>query len=152
MIRLTIGLILMSLFIGSCNDNNTVIDNTEKNHGAEAHDDHHDDEPIVLNNGEKWAVNEEMMVHVRSMENEVNTFEAKNVEDYSVLAKKIETHIDELVSSCTMKGQSHDELHKWLMPFIDSNKAFSESKTEQEFATNLDKIKASLDTFNTYFE
>ena len=148
MTRLTIALFIMSLFIFSCNES-TVIDNTEKNHGAEDHD---DEGPIVLNNGKKWSVNEEMMVHVKSMENEVNTFEAKNVEDYSVLAQKIKTHIDMLVSSCTMKGQSHDELHKWLVPFIDSSDKFSASKTEEEFATNLKNIKASLLTFNTYFE
>ena len=152
MTRLTITLFIMSLFIFSCNDTSTVIDNTEKNQVADTHGILHSEEPITLNNGEKWTVNEEMMIHVRSMENEVNTFKSKKIEDYAVLAKKIETHIDELVSGCTMKGQSHDELHKWLMPFIDSNKAFSESKTEQEFATNLEKIKTSLITFNNYFK
>ena len=153
MTRFTIALFLMSSFIFSCNENSTVIDNTEKNQEAESHEGHHHgDEPISLNNGEKWSVNEEMMIHVQSMEREINSFDPKSENDYKVLAKNIDKNIDLLVSSCTMKGQSHDELHKWLVPFIDLSKEFSESKTEQEFAVNLEKIKVSFVTFNTYFK
>jgi hypothetical protein len=86
------------------------------------------------------------------MERDINSFDPKSENDYKVLAKNIDKNIDLLVSSCTMKGQSHDELHKWLVPFIDLSKEFSESKTEQEFAANLEKIKVSFVTFNTYFK
>lgn len=152
MIRLTIILFLTSLLIFSCKEN-TVIDNTGKHHEEESHEGHHhDDDPITLNNGQKWTVNEEMMVHVQNMERAINSFDSKNESDYKILAKDIDKNIDLLVSSCTMKGQSHDELHKWLVPFIKLSEEFSESKSEQEFAANLENIKASLVTFNTYFK
>ena len=153
MIRLTITLFLTSLLIFSCNEESTVIDNTEKNKEAESHEGHHhDEEEIVLNNGEKWTVNEDMMIHVQNMQREINSFDPKSENDYEVLAKNIDKNIDLLTSSCTMKGQAHDELHKWLVPYIKLSEKFSESDSEQEFTENLEKIKTSFITFNTYFK
>ena len=153
MIRLTITLFLTSLLIFSCNEESTVIDNTEKNQKAESHDGHHHDEQeIVLNNGEKWTVNEDMMIHVQNMQRDINSFDPKSENDYEVLAKNIDKNIDLLTSSCTMKGQAHDELHKWLVPYIKLSEKFSESDSEQEFTENLEKIKTSFITFNTYFK
>lgn len=86
------------------------------------------------------------------MENDVNTLKAKSAADYSLLAKNLESNIELLTSNCTMKGQAHDELHKWLLPFIDLSDAFSASKTEQEYAGNFQRIKTSFTTFNTYFQ
>ena len=51
-----------------------------------------------------------------------------------------------------MEGQAHDELHKWLLPFIDLVKEFSESKSEQEFTTHCEKIKTTFIEFNKYFQ
>ena len=153
MIRLTITLFLTSLLIFSCNEESTVIDNTEKNKEAESHEGHHhDEEEIVLNNGEKWTVNEDMMIHVQNMQRDINSFDPKSENDYEVLAKNIDKNIDLLTSSCTMKGQAHDELHKWLVPYIKLSEKFSESDSEQEFTENLEKIKTSFITFNTYFK
>lgn len=148
MIKPAIATFLMSLFIFSCN--NTVIDNTENSNNKEEH--HHDDEPIVLDNGEKWKVDDNMMVHVQNMEIEINSFDSQNENDFAVLAKSINNHLDLLTGNCTMKGQAHDELHKWLLPFLDLSEEFSASQTIEEFTTNFKKIKTSFVTFNTYFK
>ena len=47
-----------------------------------------------------------------------------------------------------MKGQAHDELHKWLLPYIDLVEAFSTDKS----ADNFTAIQNSFSTFNTYFQ
>lgn len=142
--KLAIAIFLMSLFIFGCN--NTVIDNTDK----EEH--HHDDGPIVLDNGEKWKVDDNMMIHIQNMEIEINSFDSQNENDYNNLAKSIDNHLDLLTGNCTMKGQAHDELHKWLLPFLDLSEEFSASQTIEEFTTNFEKIKTSFITFNTYFK
>ena len=39
-----------------------------------------------------------------------------------------------------MKGKAHDELHKWLLPYIDLVKELSEAKDETEAEKNNFKI------------
>lgn len=147
----TIILAVISVFIYSCGNSASNVSTTQATTIAEE-EHHHNDGPIVLNDGEKWIVDEEMMVHIKNMNNDVNAFEANSPTDYAVLAKKIENNIELLTSNCTMTGQAHDELHKWLLPFIDLSEAFSASKSTQEFADNLQKIKTSFVTLNTYFK
>lgn len=48
---------------------------------------HIDSNEIVLNNGEKWKVDEKMLVHIRNMENDINSFENTSNTDYKELAK-----------------------------------------------------------------
>lgn len=148
MIKPAIAIFLMSLFIFGCN--NTVIDNTYKSTDKEEH--HHNDGPIVLDNGEKWKVDDNMMIHIQNMEIEINSFDSQNENDYNNLAKSIDNHLDLLTGNCTMKGQAHDEMHKWLLPFLDLSEEFSASQTIEEFTTNFEKIKTSFITFNTYFK
>lgn len=150
---LIIIVIFSSLIFISCN--NTTNENTGATtvmatEGAEHQ--HHEGEAIALNNGEKWKVDDNMMIYIKNMENDVNTFNTQRETDYETLAKKLAGNIELLTSNCTMKGQAHDELHKWLLPFIDLSDEFSDSKTEQETAASFQKIKASFVTFNTYFQ
>jgi hypothetical protein len=69
-----------------------------------------------------------------------------------MLAESLAKKLDLLTSDCTMKGQAHDELHKWLLPFIDLVDVFSKSETEQVAQDNLQEIKASFVEFNKYFQ
>ncbi|MBK6447087.1 MAG: hypothetical protein IPF81_17825 [Bacteroidetes bacterium] len=105
-----------------------------------------------MNNGEKWAVNTEMMVHVLSMENELNSFAGTGLSDYQGLAAKLQQYNDQIISSCTMKDKAHEELHKWLLPYIDSVKELSEAKDETTASAQLLKVKKSFAQFNEYFQ
>ena len=51
-----------------------------------------------------------------------------------------------------MKGQAHDELHKWLLPYIDLVNVFSETTNKQELVVKFKQIQASFLTFNEYFQ
>ena len=72
--------------------------------------------------------------------------------DYKSLAEKLQSNIDLLTSNCTMKGKAHDELHKWLLPYIDLVKELSEAKDETEEAKHFENIQTSFTTFNQYFQ
>lgn len=139
-------IIALSIFLFSCNDTNATKHSTTQAHH------HQHDETIALNKGKKWKVDKNMMTHIRNMENEVSIFTTESSKDYATLAKKINTNIGLLTSNCTMKGQAHDELHKWLLPFIELSEKFSASKTEKESTAIFQEIKTSFITFNTYFE
>ena len=124
----------------------TVIETTvEENH----HDEH---EAIVLNNGEKWKIVESMLVYIRNMEQAINNFEGSQSADYTALAKTIDENLIELTSSCTMEGQAHDELHKWLVPFIGLSEEFDVATELSEQERIYNDFKETFVEFNTYFE
>ena len=97
-----------------------------------AHQHNENSDIIELNNGEKWKVNEEMKPFVSKGEELVNTYIQKNGTDYKLLAEEIKS---ELIKSCTMKGKSHDELHKWLLPHLEIVKTL-EAETDSAKATH----------------
>ena len=109
---------------------------------------HSESETIQLNNGEKWKVDDNMMLHIRNMEKDVVHFDQEKSTNYSLLANKLKTNIDILTSNCTMKGQAHDELHKWLVPYIELVDKFSKEKSKNQFI----EIQESFKTFNQYFQ
>ena len=143
----------IALFLFSCG--NASNEKSEDLSEIETHDEHHHDdesEAIELNNGEKWTVDANMLTHIRTMENDVISFAKVEQKDYKSLSEKLQSNIDLLTSNCTMKGKAHDELHKWLLPYIDLVKEFSEAKDETEASKHFENIQISFTTFNQYFQ
>lgn len=100
-----------------------------------AHQHNENSDIIELNNGEKWKVNEEMKPFVSKGEELVNTYIQTNGTDYKLLAEEIKSENSKLIKSCTMKGKSHDELHKWLLPHLEIVKTL-EAETDSVKATH----------------
>lgn len=143
----------IALFLFSCG--NASNEKSEDLSEIETHDEHHHDEEseiIELNNGEKWKVAANMITHIRNMENDVISFAKVDQKDYKSLSEKLQSNIDLLTSNCTMKGKAHDELHKWLLPYIDLVKELSEAKDETEAEKQFQSIQTSFTTFNQYFQ
>lgn len=109
----------------------------------------HSDE-IELNEGSKWKVVPEMLGIIRAMESDVNSF--TDTSDFNAFSIALSANVDSLTTNCTMKGKAQDELHKWLLPFIDLVNEAKNGETKEEQVLLLDKLKASFETFNQYFE
>ena len=141
------------LQLSSCG-NSTNEKSNNQTEVAVHNDHHHDDEneAIELNNGEKWEVDANMITHIRNMENDVISFAKVEQKDYKSLSKQLQSNIDLLTSNCTMKGKAHDELHKWLLPYIDLVKELSEAKDETEAEKEFQNIQTSFTAFNQYFQ
>ncbi len=107
---------------------------------------------IELNNGEKWKINAEMMPPLEASEKLVSTFIANDEKDYQTLAEKLKENNKLLISSCTMKGKSHDELHKWLHPYIGLLEELANAKDESQASQVVLEIEQSFVTFNQYFQ
>lgn len=151
--RIAISLIAVSmfLFIKSNASNGKSKTQTE----AATHQENHRHQPtetINLNKGKKWKVDENMMVHIRNMEKDVAGFKKSELSDYTSLAEKLKQNIGLLTSNCTMKGKAHDELHKWLLPYIDLVNKLSKSKNETEAEALFQTLQHSFKTFNQYFQ
>ncbi len=151
--KITILIPVISLFLFSCG--NTSNEKSNEQTETAIHEEHqHDEESeaIELNNGEKWKVAANMITHIRNMENDVISFAKVDQKDYKSLSEKLQSNIDLLTSNCTMKGKAHDELHKWLLPYIDLVKELSEAKDETEAEKQFQSIQTSFTTFNQYFQ
>ena len=107
---------------------------------------------IKLNNGEKWKVDDGMMVHLRNMEGAIAKLENPSESECKALAIQLQQHLDLLTSNCTMQGEAHDELHKWLLPFIEQVDLFSSAKPSEEVKIEVSKLQESFVEFNKYFQ
>lgn len=137
----------IALVLSSCGDNT---ENKKEDQSQEEHN--HSEDAIQLNDGKKWKVVDEMMGYIRSMESDIAALEDQDVKDYNALADLLDNNINLLTSNCTMTGKAHDELHKWLVPYIGMVEDLSESKSYEESREIYTNIQASLKMFNTYFE
>ncbi|HCA82168.1 MAG TPA: hypothetical protein DEP18_00155, partial [Flavobacteriales bacterium] len=118
----------------------------------EQHQHHDHEEGIQLNDGKKWVVEPKMLVYIRTIETDLLNFKGTTMDEYNQLAGAIDNELGLLTSNCTMSGQAHDELHKWLLPFIDSSDAFFDEEELSQKKEKLSALKLSFETFNTYFE
>lgn len=86
------------------------------------------------------------------MNQSVVDFKGTSVTAYKQLGNSLLTKINLLTSSCTMQGKAHDELHKWLVPFIDLVGEFSEIKSIEEGKKHFSTIQKEFKRFDVYFE
>ena len=157
-----LSLITTALFLFSCgneakHDHSDHSEHADHEEHAEAnineeHDNEVESNALVLNDGSKWKVNEEMMPAINAIEKDLNEYSSSDEGDYTVLAENLQNSIGLLTSSCTMQGQSHDELHKWLLPFINSVKELTEVENENDATEIIETIQASFNTYSEYFE
>lgn len=151
--------ILMSINYGCSNSvtkqNNATSQTQQTEALKETAHQHSENDSIGLNNGAKWKVVPEMLKHIRKMESDIAVFtEGKHTEikDFTQLGESLQKNIDLLTSNCSMEGPAHDELHKWLVPFIELSKKFDLATDVTEQKKIHQELKASFETFNTYFE
>jgi hypothetical protein len=151
--KITISFTLISLFLFSCSNRSNEKSKQQTETVTHEEHQHSDDVQIIeLNNGEKWKVEGNMITHIRNMEIDINSFANVEQKDFKSLAEKLQSNIDLLTSNCTMEGKAHDELHKWLLPYIDVVKELSEAKDETEASKQFKNIQTSFTTFNQYFQ
>jgi hypothetical protein len=107
---------------------------------------------LQLNAGSRWTINQEMMPHLISSRKLVSDFSAEDFTSYQTLAKELAENNKLLISSCNMKGAAHDELHKWLHPYMVMINELSEAKNEETAKEVYAKIKEAYNTFDKYFK
>jgi len=110
-----------------------------------------DGNQILLDNGNRWKVNPEMIPHLQASEQALKSYQKNNGSDYKQLAAEMKEHNDQLISSCTMKGESHEQLHHWLHPHLKLVKALSEAENEETAEGIIRKLEASFEEYHNYF-
>lgn len=106
---------------------------------------------ISLNDGERWRVNPEMKPPLEAAEKRLIAYRDNTEADYETLSVELKGYNDQLISSCTMKGVSHEQLHLWLHPHIKLVKALSEAENEKEADSIIAELETSFETYHMYF-
>lgn len=102
--------------------------------------------PVQLDNGNKWMANVETTQGIEKMTQLVNT--AMGSVSSSSLKENLLSEFNDVLKKCTMKGESHEQLHHYLLPLKADIEKLSEAPSKEE----LENIKAYLETYTNYFE
>ncbi len=148
-IKSSIAFIIALLFTISCK--NTSTDEKPENVSNTEITEESSNE-IKLNNGKKWAVNEEMKPFILDAEIILNEYLEIEASDYQTLASQLKEKNKGLIQNCSMKGASHDELHKWLHPHMDLIDLLAKSESNEDAQLIVQQLEKSFDTFHLYFE
>lgn len=136
----------------SSNQNNENVEDTISHEDHATEEQSETSEVIQLNNGQKWSVNPEMKPFLLKGEELVKSFSGVTLTDYQTLASNLKAQDDNLIKSCTMKGESHEQLHKWLHPHLELVEQLSGAKDLDHSKDLLNQLKSSYSTFDQYFQ
>jgi len=143
----TVSIITILLFTTSCKDKVENTDTTPKTEESvetkQAEVQHHETSAVQLNDGEKWEANLETTDGIKKMQDIMTAFTDKeSPKAYVSLKENLETEFTTIFEKCTMKGESHNQLHNYLKPIL--------SLFDDFVADDLDINKKSYDTMNTH--
>lgn len=93
-----------------------------------------------------------MKVHLGNVERAVRTAQAGPRPDHGAHAATIREELRAFVSQCTMEGPAHDQLHRWLVPFLQQAERYAQAGTVAEQEATLRGMRRALEVFHEYFE
>lgn len=103
---------------------------------------------VQLDNGNKWKANSETVTGISNMLSLVeNGISGKAA--LPTLHDSLQFEFKTIFDKCTMKGESHNQLHNFLVPLKEHLSKFKEGDINIE---NLKEMKEYLSTFKNYFE
>ncbi len=159
LVPITTCIALLVLCILSCDHHEGHHDHSDHgdshSHSSQQHASSHDThasstENLRLNGDDKW----QMDGHTRKMFAEMTArFQDINHSSLSqsqlkILGADLEKDLEKLIAGCTMEGEAHEELHKYLTAYMPTVQQLAmEGAPEQA-----DDIVSLLALFSNYFE
>ena len=132
-------------------------DETEHNHSAVSEHENHshaetgDQNIVSLNNGEKWEANIETSDGMNNMINLIKNFPADTTSDNCRITKeKLNVEYASIIEKCTMTGEAHNQLHKFLVPLNNYINELDGGDIEN-CRKNLERINDHLAEYYVYF-
>ena len=126
-----------------CGDHNS---NKEEGHS------HHEETKLVLDNGQKWIANPETTASIQEMILLMNEFEkTEDFLDYHLLEEKLEIKFKYIFEKCTMEGESHEQLHNYMLPM----KKLLTGLTNEDISiceSSYDELNIHLSEYKEFFE
>ncbi|MGM1056483.1 MAG: hypothetical protein ACQEWG_11410 [Bacteroidota bacterium] len=125
----------------------TAVDHKEDSQGAQ----NNWMSQIQLNNGSTWKANTETTEGIQAMESRIAEDESNSIKHYKKLALDLNDLKNTIIKECTMEGESHDNLHVFLVPLVDKIAALGEVNSVQEGEKITIEIREYLAAYYNYF-
>ncbi|MFB5946428.1 hypothetical protein [Albibacterium profundi] len=106
------------------------------------------EDQVKLDNGEKWIANIETNEGIDNMLAMVKKEKSKETPDYVMLKERLDKEFNVLLEKCTMTGESHDQLHNYLLPL----KAKIDKLDPNSSKEAIKEIENHLLTYYGYFK
>lgn len=100
--------------------------------------------PVQWDNGSKWTANIETTQGIQNMTQLIDNSFANPTAN---LKESLLTEFTAILNKCTMKGESHEQLHNYLLPL----KSDIENLTDPPAREELKSIQLYLATYYNYF-
>lgn len=136
----------------SCTETTSKMNETENLVDTEKVHKHNENKDLHLNDGQKWKVDKDMMSYIAYMKSDINNFEGSSAEDFQTLSTDLLINIDLLTANCTMKGEAHDQLHLWLVPYIEQVNKFVVLESLEDSKIAIVELKETFKVFDQFFE
>ena len=107
---------------------------------------------LKLNGSEKWIANPETHEGVLKMDSIISAFKDEEKNDFTLLGETLSKQTSYIIKNCSMKGESHDQLHVVLVPMLDAISALKESKNNAESNKILTELQVYIDAYFNYFK
>jgi hypothetical protein len=141
-IILSITLLFFSI---SCSTEKHKDEHTQSEEVQASHD---TPDLVQLDNGNKWIANIETTEGIENMAQMIEDAQSDPASSTASLKEDLLLTFTDILNQCTMKGESHEQLHNYLLPL----KAQIDNLDEGNQKEELEKIKLYLSTYANYFE
>lgn len=150
-LSLTPILFLLVFALGCSGNKRENHDHAHHDHG---HEHHHHEAPaiegaVTLNNGERWEANPETNEGIDNMMALVAKEAANGPTDLEVLQTNLREEFNTILQKCTMKGESHNQLHNYLHPLKEKIDGLDQAQND---AHAIDDLEQYLQTYKNYFQ
>lgn len=103
---------------------------------------------VKLDAGKRWLANAETTEGIQTMLVLTDAYLADPTSEVKQLQGNLKSELSIIFQKCTMKGESHDQLHNYLLPLKEKIEALDNSGDVQ----TIEDIKQYLETYKNYFE
>lgn len=125
------------MLLGCKNDKNTTTESIAVPEG------------LVLNNGEKWIVNEETHIGMKRID---SILKHNTILDGKVLGNALSKETSYIIKSCDMTGTAHDQLHVILVPILEEITDIKDVTESKKLEDKAAYIKGLVITYFQYFK
>ena len=148
--NLFLVLFTLTLFI-SCGKQKEENHEQSQSEKTEEHQ-HKEENNLSLNSGELWIANMETTQGIDNMIGLMSSFTDKeSVEAYAKLKTNLDKEFGTILKECTMKGESHDQLHTFLIPMQEMFEGLG-SNDLQVCKENYNILNDHLKEYSKYFK
>jgi len=107
---------------------------------------------MKLDKGEKWNANIETTQGVEKLQEILMNDKSEPLEGFKNLEKVLANKVAIIFDKCTMKGESHDNLHTFLLPLIKKTDMLKEVSSIEQGKKVSARINSHLSEYKSFFK